>query len=67
LSTSQIEAIVRIVDSLPSIKSLQLNFTRIKNQGLQLMSKILKEKKWKTIRMNDPGLYSLDLTNNLID
>ena len=28
---------------------------------------MLKEKKWKTIRTNDAGLYSLDLTNNLID
>jgi len=67
LSTAQIEALIRIVDGFPQIKSLSFNFTRIKNQGLQLLSKILKEKKWKTIRLNDPGLYSLDLTNNLVD
>lgn len=44
-----------------------MNFTRIKNQGLLLITKVLKEKKWRTIRMNDIGLYSLDLTNNFID
>ena len=34
---------------------------------MQLIGQILNSKKWKTIRMNDELLFSLDLTNNFID
>lgn len=32
-----------------------------------MLSKTLNMKKWKTTRMHDEALYSLDLTNNFID
>ena len=67
LSSGQISAIMNIVMEFPTIKGLSFNFTRVKNQGLQVISKILNSKKWKTIRPNDELLFSLDLTNNLID
>ena len=44
-----------------------MNFTRIKNQGLALLMKAINSKKWKTIRLHDELLFSLDLTNNFID
>lgn len=51
----------------PAVKGLSLNFTRIRDEGLQVLMKALKPKSWKAIRLHDRRLYSLDLTNNFIE
>eukprot|EP00347_Sterkiella_histriomuscorum_P017190 403350327 len=64
---SQINSIAQIVNKNKAIKSLSLNFARIRNQGLQQLVDTLKSNRWKSIRIFDDNLFSLDLTNNFID
>ena len=66
LSEKQIEALGQLVIANPVIKSLALNFTRIRDEGVRVLMRALKPQSWKAIRMHDRRLYGLDLTNNQI-
>ena len=67
LSENQVKAIGELVTANPMIKSLALNFTRIRDDGLRSLLRALKPKSWKAIRIYDRRLYGLDLTNNFIE
>jgi Ran GTPase-activating protein (RanGAP) involved in mRNA processing and transport len=41
--------------------------TQIRDEGVECLAGILKQSNWKAIRIHDRRLYSLDLTDNLID
>jgi hypothetical protein len=49
------------------MKGLSLNFTRIQNHGVKQLCDSLSRYRYKAIRIHDPNLYSIDLTNNFID
>ena len=67
LSHNQIKSLAELVIANPVIKGLALNFTRIRDVGLQVLMQALKPKSCKAVRLHDRRLYSLDLTNNFIE
>ena len=68
LSRGQIRAIIDIIfKNKEDLKGLSLNFTRIQNHGVKQLCDSINRFKWKAIRIYDPNIYSLDLTNNFID
>jgi len=68
LSRGQIRAIIDIIfRNKDDVRGLTLNFTRIQNHGVRQLCDSINRFKWKAIRLYEPNLYSLDLTNNFID
>ena len=67
LSDNQVKAIGELVIANPVVKSLALNFTRIRDSGLKVLMQALKTNSYKAIRMHDRRIYGLDLTNNFIE
>ena len=67
LSENQVRALGELVIANPVVKSLALNFTRMRDAGLKVLMRALKPKSWKAIRMHERRLYGLDLTNNFIE
>lgn len=61
------KAIGELVIANPVVKSLALNFTRIRDSGLKVLMQALKTNSYKAIRMHDRRIYGLDLTNNFIE
>ena len=52
---------------MPNVKALSMVFTRFRNSGLKHLTKCLKFKGWKGLKIDDPTLYYLNISYNFFN